>query len=448
MLKSENVGEKPPKANWILAVIGAVLLAGAYYLAVAVIDPASALFMFFIAVIMVIIATYLLFIAGSVAMCKLLQKNKKYYYKTKHFVSLSSMVYRMKRNGAGLASICILSTMVLVTLSSTMCLYAQSEDSIQNRYPHDISMDLTSSDYSETEPYREITAEVLDEYGEKAEDVEQFHMYSVAGFQLRDNLRLSMGGLAETGTGEVESIRSVYMICLDDYNRITGEHRALDEDELFLYPYKTGYDYDTITIGDCGTWQVDLMDEQPFPVGTAQANMMGAFFIVVKDISVVQRIEEYRNTLAEQDESGVTLHAAQEGFVLVQAVAHVGHATEDGEAALQLVDGLVHADTIPGTLGVQGAVGGDGVQAAVEGLIGDGVVDAVHHVLGHLNFGLLQFRILHHHGAGIVHDEVEAFDFLGAVHRSSSGRHRVAEDKYSCKEQETQSFHGTKPPVK
>ncbi|HJA18297.1 MAG TPA: ABC transporter permease [Candidatus Mediterraneibacter ornithocaccae] len=305
MLKSENVGEKPPKANWILAVIGAVLLAGAYYLAVAVIDPASALFMFFIAVIMVIIATYLLFIAGSVAMCKLLQKNKKYYYKTKHFVSLSSMVYRMKRNGAGLASICILSTMVLVTLSSTMCLYAQSEDSIQNRYPHDISMDLTSSDYSETEPYREITAEVLDEYGEKAEDVEQFHMYSVAGFQLRDNLRLSMGGLAETGTGEVESIRSVYMICLDDYNRITGEHRALDEDELFLYPYKTGYDYDTITIGDCGTWQVDLMDEQPFPVGTAQANMMGAFFIVVKDISVVQRIEEYRNTLAEQDESMV-----------------------------------------------------------------------------------------------------------------------------------------------
>ena len=124
-------------------------------------------------------------------------------------------------------------------------------------------------------------------------------MYSVAGFQLRDNLRLSMGGLAETGTGGVESIRSVYMICLDDYNRITGEHRALDEDELFLYPYKTGYDYDTITIGDCGTWQVDLMDEQPFPVGTAQTNMMGAFFIVVKDISVVQRIEEYRNTLAE-----------------------------------------------------------------------------------------------------------------------------------------------------
>ena len=131
MLKSENVGEKPPKANWILAIIGAALLAGAYYLAVAVIDPLSAMLMFFVAVVMVIIATYVLFISGSVALCKLLQKNKKYYYRTKHFVSLSSMVYRMKRNGAGLASICILSTMVLVTLSSTVCLYAQTEDGIR-----------------------------------------------------------------------------------------------------------------------------------------------------------------------------------------------------------------------------------------------------------------------------------------------------------------------------
>ena len=162
------------------------LLAGAYYLAVAVIDPLSAMLMFFIAVVMVIIATYLLFISGSVVLCKLLQKNKKYYYKTKHFVSLSSMVYRMKRNGAGLASICILSTMMLVTLSSTVCLYAQTEDGIQKRYPHDITMELRSDDYSETEPYKAVVDEVLAEYGESAENIEDFHIYSMAGFQLRD----------------------------------------------------------------------------------------------------------------------------------------------------------------------------------------------------------------------------------------------------------------------
>lgn len=303
MLKSENVGEKPPKANWILALIGVALLAGAYYLAVAVIDPLSAMLMFFIAVVMVIIATYLLFISGSVALCKLLQKNKKYYYKTKHFVSLSSMIYRMKRNGAGLASICILSTMVLVTLSSTMCLYAQTEDGVQKRYPHDITMELTSDDYSETEPYKEIVSEVLSEYGEEAENVEDFHMYSIAGFQYGDEFRLSMADYSETGTGDIESIRSIYMIDLEAYNRLTGENREMADDEFLLYPFKADYDYDTISITGCGTWNVELLEQQPFPVGAAQANAEGSYFIVAKDLSVIQRIEEYRNSLAQEDDS-------------------------------------------------------------------------------------------------------------------------------------------------
>ena len=119
MLRSESVGEKPPKANWILALLGTALLIYAYYAAVTIDDPVTAVAGFFGAVVLVIAATYFLFIAGSVTLCRLLQKKKSYYYKTKHFVSLSSMTYRMKRNGAGLASICILSTMVLVTVSST-----------------------------------------------------------------------------------------------------------------------------------------------------------------------------------------------------------------------------------------------------------------------------------------------------------------------------------------
>ena len=317
MLKSENVGEKPPKANWILALIGVALLAGAYYLAVAVIDPLSAMLMFFIAVVMVIIATYLLFISGSVVLCKLLQKNKKYYYKTKHFVSLSSMIYRMKRNGAGLASICILSTMVLVTLSSTVCLYAQTEDGIQKRYPHDITMELTSDDYSETEPYKEIVSEVLSEYGEEAENVEDFHMYSIAGFQYGDEFRLSMADYSETGAGDIESIRSIYMIDLEAYNRLTGENREMADDEFLLYPFKADYDYDTISIAGVGTWNVELLEQQPFPVGAAQANAEGSYFIVAKDLSVIQQIEEYRNSLAQEDDSLIATYIEESyGFDL------------------------------------------------------------------------------------------------------------------------------------
>ena len=129
-MRSQAEGEKPPRANWALAVLGILLLAGAYYLAVTIREPLAALTWFFIAVLMVIAATYLLFISGSVALCRLLQKNPRFYYQKRHFVSVSSLVYRMKRNGAGLASICILGTMVLVMLSSTTCLYFGAEDSL------------------------------------------------------------------------------------------------------------------------------------------------------------------------------------------------------------------------------------------------------------------------------------------------------------------------------
>ena len=133
LLHSENAGEKPPKANWFFAVLGVLILGCAYYLAVTIKDPVTTLAAFFFAVIMVIVATYLIFISGSVAFCKILQKKKNYYYKTNHFVSVSSMSYRMKRNGAGLASICILCTMVLVMISSTVCLYLGKEDSLRER---------------------------------------------------------------------------------------------------------------------------------------------------------------------------------------------------------------------------------------------------------------------------------------------------------------------------
>ena len=123
LLRSESVGEKPPRARWALAVLGIALLGGAYWLAVSIQQPLEALTWFFVAVIMVIVGTYLLFIAGSVALCRMLQKNPRYYYQPRHFVSVSSMAYRMKRNGAGLASICVLATMVLVMLSSTTCMY-------------------------------------------------------------------------------------------------------------------------------------------------------------------------------------------------------------------------------------------------------------------------------------------------------------------------------------
>ena len=165
LLHSENTGEKPPRTNIPAAVIGFLVLGVAYYMALRIKDPSVAIGMFFIAVILVIIATYLLFITGSVVLCRILQKNKRYYYKTNHFVSVSQMVFRMRKNGAGLASICILSTMVLVTLSSTVSLYRGIPDSIEEQYPHDITVTMYDDETFQTDALIEVVNEVANGHG-------------------------------------------------------------------------------------------------------------------------------------------------------------------------------------------------------------------------------------------------------------------------------------------
>ncbi len=298
MLRSENVGEKPPKANWILALIGLILLGIAYYIAVAILDPVSAMMMFFNAVFLVIVATYLLFISGSVALCRILQKNKNYYYKTKHFVSLSSMAYRMKRNGAGLASICILSTMMLVTVSSTTCVYTQVDQAVEQRYTRDINISMydeftKAPDQSITEPYIEAMSGVLGEYGMTAQDVQKYYLYDNYGIQAGDQFKLNMYEDEANGTLDYSSMIELYFITLADYNALTGENRELGEDEMLVCPMKMEYNYDTLTIEEFGTWNVEKLNAAPVSIGSVEANMNGSLILVVKDISFVEAVAQY-----------------------------------------------------------------------------------------------------------------------------------------------------------
>ena len=187
LLRSESVGEKPPKANWLLGLAGVVILAAAYYLAVSITNPLDAIVWFFVAVILVIIGTYLLLVAGSVLLCRVLQKNKKYYYRPEHFVSVSSMAYRMKRNGAGLASVCIIATMILVMISSSSCLYFGAEDSANMRYPRDINITLAGETPEQItdgniERYRRAIADYTSEMtlivNDTASAVQDFRTYN------------------------------------------------------------------------------------------------------------------------------------------------------------------------------------------------------------------------------------------------------------------------------
>lgn len=254
MLKSETAGEKPPKANWILAIVGLIILAGAYWIAVSIEEPMEAMLWFMVAVLMVIVATYLLFIAGSVAFCRLMQKKKNYYYKTRHFVSISSMVYRMKRNGAGLASICILSTMVLVMVSSTVCLYASIEGNLAKGYPQQFSVEMASGssleDKDREEKLKETVGQTINENKIKLKETKEYHILSTACVKTDEGIKFEHENIKS-----LDSLKMLYILTVADYNRLTGENLSLEKNELYVYLPDEAYEKDNVSGGRM--WQLE-----------------------------------------------------------------------------------------------------------------------------------------------------------------------------------------------
>ena len=163
LLKSRSVGEKPPRSKWLLTLVGFLFLGTGYYMSITIEDPVTALALFFVAVLLVILGTYCLFIAGGVTLLKALQKNKRYYYKTRHFIALSGMIYRMKQNAAGLANICILSTMVMVMVSSTVSMYASIDSQVAVMLPRDMTMTLRANDETDIRTALEEVRAVFEE---------------------------------------------------------------------------------------------------------------------------------------------------------------------------------------------------------------------------------------------------------------------------------------------
>lgn len=310
LLKSENVGEKPPKANWLVGILGFVILGVAYYLAVSIKDPIAALTLFFVAVIMVIIGTYLIMIAGSVVFCRMLQKNKKYYYKSNHFISVSSMVYRMKRNGAGLASICILATMVLVMISSTATLYMGSEDTLHNRYPRDINMGFQFEDSAEMtdksiETLREEVSEIAEKYDIKAEDINDYRYFSVSGFIDKNKVETDATKFNSTKLDALSKVCVFQIIPLEDYNRWAGTNETLKSDETLLYSYRTEYNENSISFNKGDTFKIKKKIDDFFGSGEATMNMTSTIALVVPDFNA--EVESMNKIKKESDGDSLIL---------------------------------------------------------------------------------------------------------------------------------------------
>ena len=308
LLKSEIVGEKPPRANYLFGIAGIIILAAAYYIALKIENPLIAMAWFFIAVCLVIVGTYLLFISGSVMLCKLLQRNKRYYYQKNHFVSVSSMTYRMKRDGAGLASICILSTMVLVMMMGAGSLYFGKEDSLNTRYPTDInaSVDFLSEgeehlySYDEERAFLSRMDEVIEEYGVEPKNVEQILSSTVTGMLKDGKLILDRRFVNSADTETMDDVAQVILIPLSFYNRSFNAQETLGENEVIIQCVRRTYEDNTITLNDGTVWTVKKQITDVISSGDAAMSMIPSVFIIADDIETA--FETFNAELGEISE--------------------------------------------------------------------------------------------------------------------------------------------------
>lgn len=286
LLHGGNQGEKEPKSRWLLVIVGVAALGNGYWIALTTEAPLEVLLKFFVAVVCVIIGTYALFIAGSIVVLKILRKNKAYYYNPKHFTSVSGMIYRMKQNGAGLANICVLSTMVLVMVSTTVSLYAGMEDILDSRFPRDVSIVCNEADTNN----EEILQRLIKEQCEKA------------GVKITDRVRYRYGSMNAVLKGNnLEKVEQYYldnhfyyveMITQEEYNRIEKQNVSLKEQEILTYT----------TNGKCGKKQINIagqnyqvkkelseMTSQP----KSTAEMYKTLYIVFANAEQIERIESF-----------------------------------------------------------------------------------------------------------------------------------------------------------
>ena len=271
LLKGGSQGEKEPKAKWLMALIGLVCLLIGYAMAATAKNPLEVIGKLFLAIILVIIGTYCLFIAGSIVVLKILRKNKKYYYKAKHFTTISGMIYRMKQNAAGLANICILSTGVLLS---------GVEDAMRTRYPREIrvrSMGISKEKAEEAgqiiektiqEQFVEVTNQISCQY------MELTAMEKENGFLLGNEME---------SMGTIDDICVVVIVPLEEYNKNTNGSETLEKDEILFGKLRgTEYKKEEIQIGDT-TFKIKRNLEDTQAEGEITALMSKSYLAVVPD---------------------------------------------------------------------------------------------------------------------------------------------------------------------
>ena len=297
LLRAGSEGEREPRSKWILALLGAVCLAAGYLISLRTNVALYAIQNFFPAVILVIIGTYLTFIALSVVVLKALRKNRRYYYKTSHFATVSGLIYRMSRNAAGLASICILSTMVLVTVSTTVSLYKGLDAYADVRWPQDMTLTLMTDPQTNTVPDVAPVLQVVDDAmtrtGLTQSNVHGYHTVRFSAQRSGDALDLT----SEQLTGSSADEYAVMVLDTEGYAGLTGEQVTLAPGEALAWTDGAAFG-DTLTLGG-DTLRLRPLDSFSLVSGSS---IMGlhTLYLVVPDLDSVLELRAQQNAYTSE----------------------------------------------------------------------------------------------------------------------------------------------------
>lgn len=289
LLQGSSVGEKEPKAKCFIALLGFICLGTGYYIAVTTTNPIAALTLFFVAVILVIIGTYLVFTAGSIVLLKTLRKNKNYYYKTKNFISVSGMIYRMKQNAVGLANICVLSTMVLVMLSSTFSLWYGINDIVDNYYPREFQFSPSGHSSKDIKNLKAWVNNTLDDFDQKPTDTIEYTTLNFACIGKGDTFIVDKAN--STYSNMVNDISTLSFVTLNDYNKIYNSNVKLNDDEVLICSNREKYTEPILKIFNYTFKIKDTFENFPTDQYVA-ANVAKNHVVVVKNIDILKNINK------------------------------------------------------------------------------------------------------------------------------------------------------------
>ena len=305
LLRGNNTGEKEPAAKWLMALIGFICLGAGYYLAVTTESPIKAITIFLLAVILVMAGTYLLFTAGSIVILKFLRRRKSFYYRTGNFISISGMLYRMKQNAIGLASICILSTGVLLMISMTVSIYFGMNDIMLNRYPYDVDMSVTSISEDECQTAIEAFEKAIADNKVPVEkSVEEIYLDIVCS-KNGDQILIKPANTIRNS----DSVLVLSLFTQAEYERLTGISANLNDGEIFAW-YPSTVQKDSVTVDETEFTVKKWLDKNPLTCGEDAVSDNAVLVVTDEDFKKFDemRTEMYKGVSSAPAGEDLTLH--------------------------------------------------------------------------------------------------------------------------------------------